>query len=210
MKQEKVRLIEEKDGLEIQSRKLAEEASYAKELASAAAVELQNLAEEVTKLSYENAKLAGELTNAKDSYCRSCCAQRSYDSKHHIGSARYQREAALEKAIFDRDQREAELYRRLEEAKRHEEDMENELANMWGLFAKMRKSELNIEDMSFEGVRPSYLLQSRAKNGCISSNGLSNRPSEDDAICIDEMRAGYKKERIRYRDLESIVSQMKV
>ncbi|KAG6578956.1 Kinesin-like protein KIN-7E, chloroplastic, partial [Cucurbita argyrosperma subsp. sororia] len=206
LKQERVRLIEEKEGLEIQSRKLAEEASYAKELASAAAIELQNLAEEVTKLSYENTKLAGDLTNTKDTYCRSCCAQRSYDSKHHIGNSRYQREAALEKAIFDRDQREVELYRRLEEAKRHEEDMENELANMWGLFAKMRKSELNIEDMSFEGVRPSYLLQGRAKNGCISSNGLSNRPSEDDAIHVDEMRgAGYKKERIRCssRDLES-------
>ncbi|CAK9313587.1 unnamed protein product [Citrullus colocynthis] len=210
LKQEKVRLIEEKEGLEIQSRKLAEEASYAKELASAAAVELQNLAEEVTKLSYENAKLTGDRTNAKDNYCRSCYAQRSYDSKHHIGSARYQREAALEKAIFERDQREAELYRRLEEAKRHEEDMENELANMWGLFAKMRKSELNIEDMSFEGVRPSYLLQGRAKNGYISSNGISNRPLEDDAIFIDEMRAGNKKERIRCRDLESFISQMKV
>lgn len=210
LKQEKVRLIEEKEGLEIQSRKLAEEASYAKELASAAAVELQNLAEEVTKLSYENAKLTGDRTNAKDNNCRSCYAQRSYDSKHHIGSARYQREAALEKAIFERDQREAELYRRLEEAKRHEEDMENELANMWGLFAKMRKSELNIEDMSFEGVRPSYLLQGRAKNGYISSNGISNRPLEDDAIFVDEVRAGNKKERIRCRDLESFISQMKV
>lgn len=210
LKQEKVRLIEEKEGLEIQSRKLAEEASYAKELASAAAVELQNLAEEVTKLSYENAKLTGDRTNAKDNYCRSCYAQRSCDSKHHIGSARYQREAALEKAIFERDQREAELYRRLEEAKRHEEDMENELANMWGLFAKMRKSELNIEDMSFEGVRPSYLLQGRAKNGYISSNGISNRPLEDDAIFVDEVRAGNKKERIRCRDLESFISQMKV
>lgn len=205
-----MRLIEEKEGLEIQSRKLSEEASYAKELASAAAIELQNLAEEVTKLSYENAKLASDRTNAKDSYCRSCCAQRFYDSKHAIGNARHQREAALEKAIFDRDQREAELYRRLEEAKRHEEDMENELANMWGLFAKMRKSELNIEDMSFEGVRPSYLLQGRAKNGYISSNGISNRPLEDDVVFADEMRAGNKKERIRCRDVESFVSQMKV
>ncbi|KAA0055450.1 kinesin-related protein 4 isoform X1 [Cucumis melo var. makuwa] len=210
LKQEKVRLIEEKEGLEIQSRKLSEEASYAKELASAAAIELQNLAEEVTRLSYENAKLAGDRTNAKDSYCRSCCAQRFYDSKHHIGNARYQREAALEKAIFDRDQREAELYRRLEEAKRHEEDMENELANMWGLFAKMRKSELNIEDMSFEGVRPSYLLQGRAKNGYISSNGISDGPLEDDVVFADEMRAGNKKERIGCRDVESFVSQMKV
>lgn len=205
-----MRLVEEKDGLEIQSRKLAEEASYAKELASAAAVELQNLAEEVTKLSYENAKLVGDLANAKDSYCRSCCAQKSYDSKHHLGNARYQREAALEKALFDRDQREAELYRRLEEAKRHEEDIENELANMWVLFAKMRKSELNIEDMSFEGVRPSFILQNRAKNGCMPSNIPSDRLSEEDARCIDEMRAGYQKERIRCRDLQSFGSQMKV
>ena len=66
LKQESDRLLEEKDALHIQSRKLAEESSYAKELASAAAVELKNLAEEVTKLSYQNTKLAAELAASQE------------------------------------------------------------------------------------------------------------------------------------------------
>lgn len=51
----------------MQNQKLAEEASYAKELASAAAVELKNLAGEVTKLSLQNAKLEKELLAARES-----------------------------------------------------------------------------------------------------------------------------------------------
>ncbi|KAJ0257563.1 Kinesin-like protein KIN-7C [Hirschfeldia incana] len=58
LKKENVRLIEEKDELGKLNKKLTEEASYAKELASAAAVELQNLAEEVSRLCNENAKLS--------------------------------------------------------------------------------------------------------------------------------------------------------
>lgn len=45
---------------------MSEEASYAKELASAAAVELKNLAGEVTKLSIQNAKLEKELLAARE------------------------------------------------------------------------------------------------------------------------------------------------
>ncbi|KAE8654335.1 Kinesin-related protein 11 [Hibiscus syriacus] len=59
LKLEQVQLSEEKSGLCVQNQKLAEEASYAKELASAAAVELKNLASEVTRLSVHNAKLEG-------------------------------------------------------------------------------------------------------------------------------------------------------
>lgn len=50
----------------MQNQKLSEEASYAKELASAAAVELKNLAGEVTKLSIQNAKLEKELMSARE------------------------------------------------------------------------------------------------------------------------------------------------
>lgn len=50
----------------MQNQKLSEEASYAKELASAAAVELKNLAGEVTKLSLQNVKLEKELLGARD------------------------------------------------------------------------------------------------------------------------------------------------
>ncbi|MBA0842708.1 hypothetical protein Goarm_002515, partial [Gossypium armourianum] len=67
LKLEQVQLSEENSGLCVQNQKLAEEASYAKELASAAAVELKNLAGEVTRLSVQNAKLEKELLAARGS-----------------------------------------------------------------------------------------------------------------------------------------------
>ncbi|KAM2947293.1 hypothetical protein FF1_034439 [Malus domestica] len=66
LKLEHVQFSEERSGLHVQNQKLAEEASYAKELASAAAVELKNLAGEVTKLSLQNAKLEKELLAARE------------------------------------------------------------------------------------------------------------------------------------------------
>ncbi|KVH88970.1 Kinesin, motor domain-containing protein [Cynara cardunculus var. scolymus] len=66
LKLERVQILEENSGLSVQNQKLSEEASYAKELASAAAVELKNLAGEVTKLSLHNAKLEKELVAARE------------------------------------------------------------------------------------------------------------------------------------------------
>ncbi|OIW08734.1 hypothetical protein TanjilG_03410 [Lupinus angustifolius] len=66
LKLEQVQLSEENSGLHVQNQKLSEEASYAKELASAAAMELKNLAGEVTKLSLQKAKLEKELMAARD------------------------------------------------------------------------------------------------------------------------------------------------
>ncbi|XP_072958189.1 kinesin-like protein KIN-7K, chloroplastic isoform X1 [Typha angustifolia] len=73
---ERLKLIEENSWLLSQNKKLAEEASYAKELASAAAVELKNLAAEVTKLSLLNAKQAKEL-----SISGNLASHRTYDNK---------------------------------------------------------------------------------------------------------------------------------
>ncbi|KAK4337869.1 hypothetical protein RND71_042356 [Anisodus tanguticus] len=76
LKLEHIQIAEENSGLRVQNQKLSEEASYAKELASAAAVELKNLAAEVTKLSLQNAKLEKELLAAREmSNSRSCIAQ---------------------------------------------------------------------------------------------------------------------------------------
>ncbi|XP_009784122.1 kinesin-like protein KIN-7D, mitochondrial isoform X1 [Nicotiana sylvestris] len=66
LKLEHVQIVEENSGLHVQNQKLSEEALYAKELASAAAVELKNLAGEVTKLSLQNAKLEKELLAARE------------------------------------------------------------------------------------------------------------------------------------------------
>ncbi|XP_040998427.1 kinesin-like protein KIN-7C, mitochondrial isoform X2 [Juglans microcarpa x Juglans regia] len=216
LKQEKVRWTEEKDGLEIQTQKLAEEASYAKELAGAAAVELRNLAEEVTKLSYENAKLTGDLACAREADCRSLCCQRStlYDSKQNrtIGAridghprkledevsvveiqkdlnARYQREAVLETALSERNQVEGELQRRLAEAKQREEDLENELSNMWVLVAKLRMSGTNADDVASKGLHASSTSQTRVRNGFLQSNGNSYRMLKEDEVheIVDKM-----------------------
>lgn len=58
-------LSESKEQLERHNRKLAEESSYAKSLASAAAVELKALSEEVAKLMNHNEKLSADLATHK-------------------------------------------------------------------------------------------------------------------------------------------------
>ncbi|WCJ44381.1 Kinesin-like protein KIN-7E chloroplastic [Euphorbia peplus] len=197
LKQEKVKLIEEKDGLEIQSQKLADEAAYAKELAAAAAIELRNLAEEVTKLSYENAKLNADLANAKDMHSRSnsCQGSGSFSSKQNSSSntrfghvrrqedsflveelqnelkERYKREAALQAALSERDKREVELLGKFDEAKSREEDLENELANMWVLVAQQRKSDINAEEIVSEGAHASRVSRTGHRNGLLPFNG---------------------------------------
>ena len=80
---ESVHFSEEISGLHVQNQKLAEEASYAKELASAAAVELKNLAAEVTKLSLQNAKLEKELLSARE------LAHSKNTQNNHSGNRKY-------------------------------------------------------------------------------------------------------------------------
>jgi centromeric protein E len=65
LKQERVQLAEEKAGLYRQTERLAQESAYAKELAAQAAVELKNLAQELTKLSFLNTKLQNDLMQAQ-------------------------------------------------------------------------------------------------------------------------------------------------
>ncbi|KAJ9551641.1 hypothetical protein OSB04_015686 [Centaurea solstitialis] len=169
LKLEHVHILEENSGLCVQNQKLAEEASYAKELASAAAIELKNLAGEVTKLSLENAKLEKELVAA----CESANTKpgnggsRKYDAvkpgrKGRSGrvkdaydefdswnldpedlrmelQARKQREARLEAALSEKEVIEEEYRKKAEEAKKKEAALENDLANMWVLVAQLKK-----------------------------------------------------------------------
>ena len=67
LKQKVYVLIESKEQLEIQNKKLVEESSYAKGLASAATVELKALSEEVAKLMNQNERISAELTVVKNS-----------------------------------------------------------------------------------------------------------------------------------------------
>lgn len=224
LKQDNAKLTEERDGFATDNQNLAEEASYAKELASAAAIELRNLAEEVTKLSYENAKLTGELAAPKESaYCRANALSRNPEDGMLIEElqneliARYQREASLEAALSERIRRESELEKRLDEAKQHEEDLENELSNMWLLIAKMRKTSIDPEDSYLEGEQKINVPLKSAQNEYPSSNHARNGTSEPGVSCgnmeelstLEETRAGYETEKRRCRELESIISKLK-
>ncbi|XP_075476171.1 kinesin-like protein KIN-7D, mitochondrial [Primulina tabacum] len=179
LKLERVQILEEHSGLLSQNQKLSEEASYAKELASAAAVELKNLAGEVTKLSLQNSKLEKELQAARDLSPRSfnIHAVNGGNRKHNdvqrtgrrgrfssrsndvpgMGNddfdlwnldlddlkmelqARKQREAALDAALGEKEVKEDEYRRMIEEAKKREVALENDLANMWVLVAQLKK-----------------------------------------------------------------------
>ncbi|MBA0752465.1 hypothetical protein Gogos_001298, partial [Gossypium gossypioides] len=156
LKQKVVELTESKEHLELRNQKLAEESSYAKGLASAAAVELKALSEEVTKLMNHNERLAAELAAAKNSPTQRRTStlrnsRRESLTKRHdqLGSPSdlkkelamsKERELSYEAALIERDHREAELQRKVEESKQREGYLENELANMWVLVAKLKKS----------------------------------------------------------------------
>ncbi|XP_027354730.1 kinesin-like protein KIN-7D, mitochondrial [Abrus precatorius] len=195
LKLEQVHLSEENSGLHVQNQKLSEEASYAKELASAAAVELKNLAGEVTKLSLQNAKLEKELMAARDlANTRNAVVQtvkgvsRKYNdarpgrkgrisirANEPLGvgmdefeswnldandlkmelQARKQREAALEAALAEKEFVEEEYRKKFEEGKKKEASLENDLANMWVLVAKLKKEggaipESNIDEKNVD------------------------------------------------------------
>lgn len=150
-------LVEAKEQLELRNQKLAEESMYAKGLASAAAVELKALSEEVAKLMNHNEKLAAELATTQKSSStqrKPSVAMRNGRRDPHprrneqnVLSAEMKRELALsrerelsyEAALVERDQKEAELQSKVEESKQREAYLENELANMWVQIAKLKK-----------------------------------------------------------------------
>jgi len=71
--------------------------------------------------------------------------------------ARKQREAALEAALAEKELLQEEYKRKFNEAKKRETALENDLAGMWVLVAKLKKggsdiSELNADDRSANGI----------------------------------------------------------
>lgn len=237
LKQDKVRLIEQKDGLEVHSQKLAEEAAYAKELASAAAVELKALAEEVTKLSYQNAKLTSDLQVAQDlNFGRAAGSvkygQNDQSQDHPAGRrgtvsadirrdliASHEREAALETILMEKEQKEAEVQKRIEEAKQREADLENELANMWVLVAKLKKGQENLDEDKQGGLNACRDCKSRSLTGdnntpySIERNNISNETRLDEnevnGNALEELKVSLEYERKRRLEVESILSQLK-
>lgn len=156
LRQKVAELTESKEQLELRNQKLMEESSYAKGLASAAAVELKALSEEIAKLMNHNERLATELAAAKSSPTqrRTSTVRNgrkdsgqfkrqdqavSPDLKRELALSQ-ERELSFKAALMGKDQRENELQRKIEESKKREAYLENELANMWVLVAKLKKS----------------------------------------------------------------------
>ncbi|PON56310.1 Kinesin-like protein [Trema orientale] len=154
-----------KDQLEVRNQKLAEDSSFAKGLASAAAVELKALTEEVAKLMNQNERLAAELAASKNSPTQRRTGgtvrngrRESLNKRNDQGGsvAEFKRELAMsrerelsyEAALLEKDQREIELQKKVEESKQREAYLENELANMWVLVAKLKKTQGTETDFS--------------------------------------------------------------
>ncbi|XP_008241185.1 PREDICTED: kinesin-related protein 4 [Prunus mume] len=164
LQQKVAELTKSKENLEVRNQKLVEESSYAKGLASAAAVELKALSEEVAKLMNHNEKLTAELAALKNSPSqrRSSSTGRNGRRESHAKqdqgafvsemkrelAVSKEREHSYEAALMEKDKREAELQRRVEESKQREAYLENELANMWVLVAKLKKSQGTETDSS--------------------------------------------------------------
>jgi centromeric protein E len=194
---------------------MAEELSYAKELASAAGVELKNLSEEITKLSYHNTKLAAELTNAKGSaYARpksksvprqranAVIAQRlegavAEELKRELLASK-EKEVALEGRLAQRDRKDAEMQQKLEDMKRREADLEKELASARLVLANI-KHEASEDGAICLGYRE--LLEFQGQSGATEDAGSKN---------VGALMEALANERSHTAELETLISQLKV
>ncbi|KAM0923546.1 hypothetical protein ACQ4PT_005464 [Festuca glaucescens] len=222
LKQDNLTLTEEKDGLEIHSQKLAEESYYAKELAAAAAIELKNLAEEVTRLSYENAKLAADLTAAKELTASVARGSIHNDTKRHDQEngffveemrkelvASCEREAALEDTLSQKSRRENELLKIIDDGKCHEHDLENELANMRVLVSKMKKENSQEDLFEFKSKQNGFHSAKNDTGRTPSEMEASDNWKYDGISTLEEAKAVYNFERRRCKELENAMSRLK-
>lgn len=211
LKHENTELMEEKAGLQIHAQKLAEEALYAKQLAAAAAVELKNLAEEVTKLSFQNAKMQNDLTAAQDlAYTRALTKPAVSELQREL-HARTEREAGLEAALADKENMEVRLQWKLEEAKQKEAELENDLAGMWMIVSKMKNNgdslrEVNKKD-EFD-LDSGFRIPAAEKDLNVEGNQVKVKKTEKERV-VDDLRTGLEVERRRSKEMELLVSQLK-
>ncbi|KAI3683650.1 hypothetical protein L1987_84162 [Smallanthus sonchifolius] len=176
-------LTESKEQLEARNRKLADDSSYAKGLASAAAVELTALSEEVAKLMNHNERLTAELAKHSPTPRKTMGPAKNgrntkpkeqsptqMELKRELASSR-EREMSYEAIISKKDKRETELQQRLDESKQREAYLENELANMWVMVAKLKKSQ-GAETEPSESSKESQRVDGWDLISCQSPTGL--------------------------------------
>ncbi|XP_024525244.1 kinesin-like protein KIN-7E, chloroplastic [Selaginella moellendorffii] len=204
LKKDYTHLLEVKDGLYLENQNLNEEASYAKELASAAAVELKHLADEVTKLSLQNSKLNSELAAAEASAYRTGTATVSKANANKMG----RNPGADEDILLDdcellpkeSSRNYQELEKKLEESRQREVSLESDLANMWVLVAKLKKEKEEAE----AGRKFS------TENGHTDGNGeLTINEETEQWGTLKELKVYLKDEKQRVSEMERFISQLK-
>lgn len=270
LRQENLRLVEEKDGLRIRNEKLAEESAYAKELASQAAIELKNLAEEVTKLSFQNSKLQNDLIQAQEVTFQNAKLQaelvklqselkksqetafalasmkspsnpgrskalangdthidgdstvsgrgtlartngsgnrglsnmasrngKSNSNGHHVDDVDEAAVDVLKREVEVAKEKEASLQTKLEEAKQRESNLENDLASMWVLVAKLKKEKEAGTNLSTRAD-----LQSSPQEFQV------NARSNEGVIDIDKSTAQAPGKHVNSKDVDALADQL--
>ncbi|CAH8356506.1 unnamed protein product [Eruca vesicaria subsp. sativa] len=241
LKLEHVQIVEENSGLRVQNQKLAEEASYAKELASAAAIELKNLASEVTKLSLQNTKIEKELAAARDLAQTRIPMNGVNNRKYNDGArsgikgrissgrssggefgsrsldledlkmelkARKQREAVLESALAEKEFIEEEYRKKAEEAKRREEALENDLANMWVLVAKLKKDNGASSEVNGTATDPAREIEKNQSNMVLKERQVASAPRQPEVVVVAKTEETPKEEPLVAR-LKARMQEMK-
>ncbi|KAH7291967.1 hypothetical protein KP509_29G044300 [Ceratopteris richardii] len=211
LKQENTELMEEKAGLQIRIQKVSEEATYARQLASAADLELKRLLEEVTRLSLQNAKLQTELTATQDIAYSQLLTKPIISELQKDVHPRKEREAGLEAALIKKENIEVQLQCKLEEAKQKEVELENDLARMWILISNLEKngSCLGVKNKK-DGfyMDGGFQVPEVEKDIDVDMSHLKIKEAELGST-VDELKAGLELECRRTKEMELLVCQLK-
>ncbi|KAK8316300.1 hypothetical protein V6Z12_A13G034000 [Gossypium hirsutum] len=129
--------------------------------------------------------------------------------------ARKQREAALEATLAEREFIEDEYRKKIEEAKKKEESLENDLANMWVLVAKLKKEVSatlesntdkqnshgmdNVEDPKANNTESNNVLKERQVSE-VSSKPANEIPKEEPLV----VRLKARMQEMKEKELKSL------
>ncbi|MCO5577737.1 hypothetical protein L7F22_031569 [Adiantum nelumboides] len=218
---EKDQLRKERDAIEAQSLRVSEEASFARELASAAALELKNLTEEVEKLSCQNKKLAAELTCAHElAYAKAgpdftaddvflgYHRERDYPEdmlpkimkKETLVSQ--ERKGALKGLLAEMDLNDVEVWQRMNKAKREDTNLEKELNGMQAFVSSLVKCSSSDCSSSTDFQDFLTIFEHSENMECIGDgNGLGTKRMASEGC---QKEAGHDK-----AELQTLVSQLK-
>ncbi|KAG2240151.1 hypothetical protein Bca52824_091033 [Brassica carinata] len=153
LKLEHVQIVEENSGLRVQNQKLAEEASYAKEDLAQTRNSMNGVNNRKNNDGPRSGR-KGRISSGRSSGDEFESWNLDPEALKMELQARKQREAALESALADKEFIEGEYRKKAEEAKRREEALENDLANMWVLVAKLKKDNGALSEVNGTATGP--------------------------------------------------------